>query len=264
MSYTPAPDLLQHRVILVTGAGQGLGRAAALACARHGATLILLGRTLKKLERVYDEIVAAGGAQPALFPMDLGAAQDTDFAAMADAIAIQIGRLDGILHCAASFTALRPQAQESVAEWLHLFRVNAAAPAAINRACAPLLRERGDASVVLVGESHGHTPAAYWGGFAVSKAALEAYFRVQADEWAEDGPRINLFIPGPVHSPQRALTHPGEDKSALPRPEELAERFLYLLGPDSREVRGQILTGAGTDGRFQEPDRQGSQNRLCR
>ncbi|MCU0933101.1 MAG: SDR family NAD(P)-dependent oxidoreductase [Thiobacillaceae bacterium] len=244
MPYTPAPDLLHHRVILVTGAGQGLGRAAALACARHGATLILLGRTVGKLEKVYDEIVAAGGAQPAIFPMDLGAARDEDFQAMAQAIGGQLGRLDGIAHCAAAFEALRPQSLESVEEWLRLFRVNTAAPAAINRCCAPLLEARGDASVVLVGETHGHTPAAYWGGFAVSKAALEAYFRVQADEWSDRGPRINLLIPGPVRSPQRAKTHPGEDKSALPGPDELAERFLYLLGPDSRDVRGQVLHGA--------------------
>lgn len=241
MTCSPAPDLLKNRVILVTGAGQGLGRAAALAYARHGATVILLGRTVRKLEQVYDEIVAAGGAQPAIFPMDLAAAADSDFEAMAQAIACQIGRLDGILHCAAAYDALRPQSLDTQEEWLRLFRVNAAAPAAINRACAPMLEACPDASVILVGETHGHAPKAYWGGFAVSKAALEAYLKVQADEWSNESTRINLVIPGPVNSPQRARTHPGEDKTALPRPEDLVPRLLYLMGPGSRSVRGQVI-----------------------
>jgi NAD(P)-dependent dehydrogenase (short-subunit alcohol dehydrogenase family) len=204
-------------------------------------TVILLGRTVTKLEKLYDEIVAAGGPQPAIFPVDLSAATDADFEAIAQAIAYQLGRLDGILHCATEFEHLAPLEQESLAEWIHMFRVNAAAPAAINRSCTSLLVASA-ASVVLVGETHGHAPSAYWGGFAVSKAALEAYFKVQADEWSDAPMRINLFTPGPVHSPQRMKTHPGEEKSHLPTCEAMAPHLLYLIGPDSREVRGQFVT----------------------
>lgn len=243
MNDTAAPDLLKQRTLLVTGASQGLGRAAAVAYARHGATVILLGRNVHKLEQVYDEILAVGGPQPAIFPMDLAAATDADFAAMAQAIGYQMGRLDGILHCAAAFESLVPQSLENVEDWVRLFKVNAAAPAAINRACADYLAASDRASVILVGETHGHVPAAYWGGFAVSKAALEAYFKVQADEWSDTPMRINLLIPGPINTPQRARTHPAEGKDSLLQPEALLPRLLYLMGPDSATERGRIYHG---------------------
>lgn len=243
-SYTPAPDLLANRNILVTGAGQGLGRAAAIAYAKQGASIILLGRSVQKLERVYDEIVAIGGPQPTIFPMDLAAASDAHYDAMAEAIGYQMGHLDGILHCAAAFESLAPQSLESVEGWVKLFKVNAAAPAAINRVCAGFLESSNNhAAVILIGETHGHAPAAYWGEFAVSKAALEAYFKIQADEWSNSPIRINMIIPGPMNSPQRAKTHPGETKHDLLQPEALIPRLLYLMGPDSAEVRGQIFTG---------------------
>jgi NAD(P)-dependent dehydrogenase (short-subunit alcohol dehydrogenase family) len=247
--YQPAPDLLAGRVILVTGAGQGVGRVAALAFARHGATVILLGRSTGKLEQVYDEIVAAGGAMPAIFPMDLAAAEDKHFDALAQAIAYPLRRLDGILHCAAEFDGLSPLQLQTTAQWQQMFKVNCIAPFAINRACEHLLKAAPDASVVLVGESHGHHPAAYWGGFAVSKAALEAYARVQAEEWQDcGGLRLNLLIPGPINSPQRARSHPGEDKAGLAQVQDLSAPLLYLIGPDSRARRGEIIewrTGQG-------------------
>ncbi len=242
-TYIPAPDLLNNRTILVTGASQGLGRAAAIAYARHGASVILLGRSVSKLEQVYDDILAIGGPQPAIFSMDLAAAGDADFAAMAQTIGYQLGRLDGILHCATAFESLTPLAQESLESWLKLFKVNAAAPAAINRLCSGYLEASNAGSVIVVGETHGHVPVAYWGGFSVSKAALEAYFKIQADEWAETPMRINLVIPGPINSPQRARTHPGEAKDTLPQLEDLIPRLLYLMGPDSSDVRGLTFDG---------------------
>lgn len=244
-NYQPAADLLKGRVILVTGAGQGLGRAAALAFAAHGATVVLLGRSTKKLEQVYDEIVAAGGSMPAIFPMDLAAAVDSHFDALAQAIAHQLRRLDGILHCAVDFENLSPLQLQSIPQWQQLLKVNTIVPFALNRATEHLLKASPDASVILVGETHGHHPAAYWGGFAVSKAALEAYARIQAEEWADAANlRINLLIPGPVNSPQRAKSHPGETKETLPQTEELANTLLYLIGPDSRNRRGEIIEWA--------------------
>lgn len=238
----PENQSLQGRVILVTGAGQGLGRATALACGRAGATVVLLGKTTAKLEKVYDEIVAAGGPMPAIFPMDLDASADKDFETMAQAIAGQLARLDGIVHCAASFEPPSPLNIQSVSAWQEQMQVNCIAPFAINKHCERLLKSSPDASVILVGESHGHAPSAYWGGLAVSKAALEAYFKVQAQEWSDlPHVRINLVIPGPIASPQRAKTHPGEDRNALPAPETLAEDLARLLSPESRDIKGQLI-----------------------
>jgi len=235
-------DALAGRVILVTGAGQGLGRAAARAFAAHGATVVLLGRTTAKLEQVYDEIVAAGAPMPAIFPMDLEKATDHDFETLAQTIAYQLRRLDGILHCAAEFETPSPLGQQTAERWQQLFKTNVTAAFAIDRACQPLLAASPDASVILIGESHGHAPGAYWGGFAVSKAALEAYLRVRSEEWAnQPNLRINLVIPGPMHSPQRAKSHPGEDKSTLPTPEAIAGELTRLMSSAARDERGRLI-----------------------
>jgi NAD(P)-dependent dehydrogenase (short-subunit alcohol dehydrogenase family) len=233
---------LKDRVILVTGAGQGIGRAAALAFAGRGATVILLGRTVAKLEKVYDEIVAAGGPMPAIFPMDLEKSADADFETLAQTIHYQLNRLDGILHCASAFNRPSPLVYQTVDQWQALFKVNVTAPFAINRACQPLLTAAPAASVILVGESHGHVPAAYWGGFAASKAALEAYFRIQSEEWSDfERLRINLVIPGPINSPQRLLSHPGEGKDSLAQPDELAQYLAHLMGAGAIDTKNRLI-----------------------
>ena len=240
--YRPAPDLLKDRVILVTGAGTGIGRLAALSCARHGATVILFGRNAEHLEAAYDEIEASGGPQPTILPCDLATASDRDFEALSQAIRAQVHRLDGILHNAARFTVLGLLEHERLDEWLRLLRVNVAAVFALTRACTPLLREAPDASVLVTGETHGLRPSAYWGGFAVSKSALAAYCTIQAQEWeSQPNLRINLVVPGKVDSPQRQKTHPGEAPESRAKPEVLMPLYLYLLGPDSRGVTGQIF-----------------------
>lgn len=240
--YDPPEDLLNGRVILVTGAGQGLGRAAALAFADHGATVILHGRNVGKLEAVYDEIEGKGGAQPAIFPLDLEKAEDKDFAAIAQAIKLQLGRLDGIVHNAALLFTLTPLELQTLDQWQALLRVNLIAPFALTRACLPLLKASPDASVIMTSETHGHVPAAYWGGGAVAKAGGEALVKIAAQEWeAFPNLRINTLVPGPVHTPQRTRTHPGEIKQELAQPADLMPCYLYLVGPDSRGFSGRTV-----------------------
>lgn len=240
---TPLPsDLLVGRTILVTGASQGIGRMVALAVAAHGATVVLLARNIKRLEAVYDEIVAAGSPEPAAIPLDLLTASDDDFNAVAVKIHQELGQLDGIVHCASHFYALSPLENQSIDEWMNQFRINTVAPAALTRACLPLLKASADASVVAVGETHGLHPGPFWGGFAVSHAGLSHWVRMAASEWDnQPNLRINLLIPGPVQSPQRVRTHPGEAKTALPPTDSLAPAFLYWLGPQSQGQSGQII-----------------------
>jgi NAD(P)-dependent dehydrogenase (short-subunit alcohol dehydrogenase family) len=240
--YQAAADLLKDHIIIVTGAGQGLGRMAALQYAAHGATVILIGRKVIKLEAVYDEILAANYAQPAIFPLDLEKATDAEFDAMALGIKKQYGRLDGILHSASTVPVLTPLANQKLDQWMTALRVNLAAPFALTKACLPLLKHAPDASVIFTSESHGHTPAAYWGSFAVAKAGLETLTKIWAEE-CEVLPnlRMNTFIPGPVASPQRSATHPGEVKSSMRTAESLAPWYLYLMGHDGRDVKGQTI-----------------------
>ena len=240
--YRSRADLLKDRVILVTGASRGLGRVAALTFAAHGATVVLHGRDVAALEKVYDEIEANGHAQPAAIPLDLDKATTRDYDALAYAIESQLGRLDGILHNAAHVEKLSPLEQQSAEEWIRMLRVNLVAPFALTQACMRLLKTSGDASVIFTLESHGHVPAAFWGGYAVSKAGLEALMRIQSAEWQEfPHLRANAVIPGPVASPSRAKTHPGEVAASQRQPEALMPTYLYLMGPDSRDVSGTVV-----------------------
>ncbi len=239
--YVPPSDLLRERVVLVTGAGQGLGRAAALAYARHGATVVLHGRKVPKLESVYDAIIEHGLPQPAIFPLDLAAATDADYDNLANAIFREFGRLDGILHSASHFVPLSPLAIQTLEQWLELTRVNLSAPFALTRACLPLLRKAADASVIFTSETHADEPRAYWGGFAVAKAGLHTLARIWADEFAGTPLRFNALVPGPADTPQRRQSHPGVVPGTFPAPETLMPAYLWLMGPDSRAISGQVL-----------------------
>ena len=240
--YNPPASLLEGRVVLVTGAGQGLGRALALDAAAHGATVALLGRTLEKLEATYDAITAAGGPEPALIPLDLASAATPEYDALNQLVRKDLKRLDAIAHCASHFVPLGPLANQTLEQWMTLLKVNLAAPFALTRACLPLLAASSDSSVVFTGETHGAHPLAYWGGFAVSKAGLSTLAAVWGQELAHKGrPRMNVFIPGPIATPQRVQSHPGEDRSKLRTAGAAARALLFMLGPDGSSLNGKTV-----------------------
>lgn len=240
--YHARPDLLAGRRILVTGAGDGLGRAAALACAAHGATVVLLGRTVSKLEAVYDAIEKAGGPTPAIYPLHLGGASWKDYADLADTIERELGGLDGLLHCAVHFKAFTPMADIDPKEWIESLQVNLTAPFALTRHLLPLLSAAADASVVFVADSHGREARAYDGIYGIGKAALEQMMRIWSAELdSRSSLRLNSFNPGPLRTALRLKGYPGESATEMPPPETAVPALLWLLGPDSRGVSGRAL-----------------------
>jgi NAD(P)-dependent dehydrogenase (short-subunit alcohol dehydrogenase family) len=237
----PTNDL-SGRAILVTGASGGLGRALALACARRGATVVLHGRTVRKLEALYDEIVAADGPQPTILPLDFATAGADEYGTTAAAIRAQLGRLDGLVHAAVLLGSLGPIEHQAFDAWLKVMRVNVVAAMAITRVVSPLLVAAADASVIFTLDTRGQAPHAYWGAYAASKAALAALAATIADEW--DGRanlRVNAVIPGPINSPLRGQTHPGEDRASLPPPEALAPLYLHLLAGQTKPESGVAI-----------------------
>lgn len=240
--YTPAPDLLRGRRILITGAGDGLGRATALACARHGATVVLLGRTVKKLETVYDEIEQAGGPTPAIYPLNLAGAAWADYFELASTLERELGGLDGLLHCAAHFKNFSPLYDVAPKDWIESLQVNLTAAFSLTRHCLPMLSASADASIVFVSDRQGREARAFGGAYAIGKAAVEHMAAIWAQELAQHAQlRINRYDPGPLRSGIRLKGYPGEPLEASPPPESAVPDLLWLLGPDSRGQSGHAF-----------------------
>ena len=236
---------LSGRAILITGASGGLGRPLALACAARGATVVLHGRVVRKLEAIYDEIVAAGHPQPTILPLDFATATTEDFGNVAGAIRAQLGRLDGIVHTAAFLGSLGPVEHQSFDVWQKVLRVNLAAAMALTRATLPLLSVAPDAAVVFTLDTRATDPRAYWGAYVAAKAGILALATTLADEWeARANLRVNAIVPGPMRSPLRMLTHPAEDRSALPFPASLVPLYVFLLGAQSKADSGVRIDGS--------------------
>lgn len=233
---------LSERNILVTGAGSGIGRAVSRALAMEGATVILLDKQRKAIESLYDEIEAAGGAEPALYPMDLLGATQQDYNDLADRVGDNFGALHGLIHNAAYLGFLSRIDDFDQELWFRTMQINLNAPFLLTQVCLPLLRQAESASVAFVTDSVGHQGRAYWGAYAASKAALDNFAQVLADE-LEDSTRIrvNSVDPGPVRSSMRTLAYPGEDPESIKPPESLCPLFSWLMGPDSDAVNGRRL-----------------------
>lgn len=241
-SYKPAPGSHAGRVIVVTGAGDGIGQAVALALARQGATVALLGRTQKKLERTYDQIVKDGGPKPALLPFNLETAAAPEYDALHDALKREFGRIDGLAHVAGILGTLSPIEHYDVPTWCKVLHVNLTASFILTQALLPLLRQSDDASIVFTSSTIARQGRAYWGAYAASKFGVEGLMQVLANEASETTRmRVNSVNPGPVRTAMRLQAFPAEDRSRLPVPSAVVAPFLYLLGSASQGINGQAF-----------------------
>jgi NAD(P)-dependent dehydrogenase (short-subunit alcohol dehydrogenase family) len=234
VDYQPIADSLKDKIIAITGAGDGIGRAAALGFAKHGAIVILLGRTIQKLEKVYDQIVNDGGAEPAIYPINFEGATEQDYQDLAQNFVKEFDHLDGLLHNASELGQRTPLAQYSAKVWNSVLQTNVTAPFLLTRELIPLLEKAPQASVVFTGSSVGHQGRAYWGAYAVSKAATENLMQVFADELSETTHiRVNSINPGATRTKMRANAYPGEEPSTLKKPEAILGVYYFLMGDES-------------------------------
>jgi len=243
--WTAADGCLSDRVVLVTGAAGGLGRAAALAIARAGATAVLLGRKVRPLEKIYDEIAALGHRQPAIYPLDLEGASPRDYEELAASIEREFGRLDGIVHAAAHFAGLQPAGAIDPLDWLRTLHVDLSAPFLLTQACLPLLAKAQDAGVVFVLDDLDRVGRAHWGGYGVAKHGLAGLFSVLHQELDSGPVRIHALLPPPLRTALRRTAYFGENSLELPKPELVAGAVVYLLSSDGVAARGKVLDMRG-------------------
>jgi NAD(P)-dependent dehydrogenase (short-subunit alcohol dehydrogenase family) len=232
---------LRGRVVLVTGATGGLGRATSLAAAAAGATVVLLGRKVRALEALYDEIEKSGGAQPAVYPMDLAGATPRDHADLIAAIERECGRLDGLVHAAAHFDGLQPFDQQTPEEWFRTQQVNVTAPFQITQAALPLMRKSADAAIVFVLDDPARVGNAFWGGYGIAKHALAGLASIVHEETERSPVRTHALLPGPMRTVLRRAAYYGEDTLMHPEPDFAAAAVTWLLGEEGVPMRGKVL-----------------------
>jgi NAD(P)-dependent dehydrogenase (short-subunit alcohol dehydrogenase family) len=241
VDYQATNNSLDNKTILVTGAGDGIGKAAALHYAQYGATVILLGKTVSKLEQVYDQIVEAGGQEPAIVPLDLLGASPQHYRDMASTIGDQFGQLDGLLHNASILGHLGPFAQISEKDWQQIMQVNVSSQFHMTQALLPTLEKSPRASVIFTSSSVGLKGQAYWGTYAISKFATQGMMEVLADEYENRNIRFNCINPGGTRSAMRAKAFPAEDATLLKTPADIMPLYLYLMAQNSISENGKTF-----------------------
>jgi NAD(P)-dependent dehydrogenase (short-subunit alcohol dehydrogenase family) len=241
-NFVAEDDSLEGKVILVTGAGDGIGRVAALTYARFGATVLLLGRTTSKLEAVYDEIESMGGRQPAILPMDLETASYDEMQKLERLIDKEFGQLDGLLHNAGILGALTPLEMYDVDMFAKVMQINFTATFKLTQALLPLLKDANNGSIVFTSSTVGTYPRAFWGAYALSKQALEGMSDIFTQETKNTtNLRFNCINPGGIRTNMRAHAYPGENPMSLKTPEDIMSAYVCLMSNESIGVRGQVV-----------------------
>jgi NAD(P)-dependent dehydrogenase (short-subunit alcohol dehydrogenase family) len=233
---------LKGRVIAITGATGGIGRAVAMAAAREGAELVLIGRNLQKLQALHTEFEQFAPGAALMAQLDLEKSLASDYDRIADAVLERYGRLDGLVHCAGMLGVLTPLDEYEVPLWCRVLQVNVTAAFALTQVLLPALRKSADASVIFTSSSVGRKGRAYWGAYSVSKFAIEGLAQVLADETSGTSKvRVNTLNPGRTRTAMRRTAYPSENIESLPLPETITDPYLRLLGPRGAGITGQSL-----------------------
>ncbi|HEX2479249.1 MAG TPA: SDR family NAD(P)-dependent oxidoreductase [Geminicoccaceae bacterium] len=233
---------------MITGASRGLGAALAERFAAEAASLVLVARTAGALEEVDDRVRAAGG-RATLAPLDLAEGHAID--QLGGALAERFGRLDVLVGCAAELGPLSPLGHLKPDAFERVMTVNATANYRLIRSLDPLLRAAPAGRAVFVTCAQARAGKSYWGGYAASKAALEALVMAYAAETRRTALRVNLIDPGIMRTRLRASAYPGEDASKLPEPTTVTDAFVALAETACSD-HGQLIAAAsghfdGTD-----------------
>jgi NAD(P)-dependent dehydrogenase (short-subunit alcohol dehydrogenase family) len=240
--YQCKPALLEDRVIMITGATDGIGRALAVRAAELGGRIILHGRNVKRLEEVYDEIDSIEGApRPSIAELDLATAEGEAYSSLATSIEEEFGRLDGLVHNAGILGNRHSIEQYDPAEWQRVMHINLTAPFVLTQVLMPALKKSTHPSVIFTSSGVGRVGKAFWGAYAVSKFGTEGLSQILSNENKHTGMRVNCINPGAVRTKMRLAAYPAEDRDALKGPQDILATYLYLLGPDSESVTGQSL-----------------------
>ena len=239
--FTSSPSELAGKIILITGAGDGIGKQAALTFAEHGAEVILLGKTVKKLESVYDEIMANGHKEPGIIPLDMAGATEKHYIDMGAMLLDQYGRLDGVLHNASILGHLCPFNQITAQEFNDVMQVNVTAQFLMTQGILPALQKAKASSIVFTTSSVGREGRAFWGTYSISKFATEGMMQVMASEYANSHIRVNCINPGATRTTMRGKAFPAEDPQLLKTPKDIMPAYVYLMSNASADVNGQSI-----------------------
>ena len=239
-TYTYDDNILADRIVLITGASDGIGRALAVHAAGLGAQVILHGRNVAKLEKVYDEVEAIDGApRPSIAVVDLESANSESYTSLAQSVDAEFGRLDGLVLNASILGDRFSIDQYDAVMWQKVMHVNVTSVFAMTQVLLPLLQQAEDPSVIFTSSGVGRKGRAFWGAYAVSKFAVEGLSQVLADEHRHGKLRANCINPGATRTGMRLAAYPAEDRDKLKRPEEILSTYVFLLGPDSQGVTGE-------------------------
>ena len=241
MHYQPQKNLLQNRIILVTGASDGIGREAALTYSEYGASLILLGRNEEKLKAVAREIENAGGTPTPWYTLDLLTCTSASCQDLAQRISTHYSRLDGVLHNAGLLGEVRPMDEQDPEIWQQVIQVNVNGTFFLTQALLPLLLNSDSGSLVFTSSSVGRQGRANWGAYAASKFATEGMMQVLAEEYQNRHLRVNCINPGGTRTKMRASAFPTEDPQKLKTPADIMPLYLWLMGDDSRRKTGMTF-----------------------